>query len=78
MQARADETLQEWGWRHAPPENINAMPGCPECRRVAMDLAWTFYIAPSRESSEAGSVQGWIIACPRCQKQAGFLPIPPR
>jgi hypothetical protein len=74
MKARANELLQDWGWKHSPPENINAARGCRGCGRMPSDLAWTFY-AERPDSSAAGrGVQGWIVACAYCQQQTDFWP----
>jgi hypothetical protein len=74
MKARANETLQDWGWKHSPPENINAARRCRGCGRMPSDLAWTFYTDGPEPSAAGGGVQGWIVACPYCHQQVDFLP----
>jgi hypothetical protein len=76
LEARADEKLQRRGWKRFRPEDdlSAAARTCPGCGRPASALAWVYFTnEPDCWMSECG-LEGWIVACMDCRKQADFFP----
>jgi hypothetical protein len=71
---QADDALQRKGRRRYWPSPLPEARPCPGCGRPAGEMAWIYFTnGPDCWMAECG-LEGWIVACMDCRRQADFFP----